>query len=98
MTARLVFRPEALQELFESAEWYEARGKALSADFLRMIENYLETLQQNPFQYQVILGRVRRAVLPRFPYSIIYSVSEDELLVIACFHGRRDPGHWRKRL
>jgi len=37
-------------------------------------------------------------VLKRFPYSVLFRASEDEVVVIACFHGRRDPHDWLRRL
>jgi plasmid stabilization system protein ParE len=46
----------------------------------------------------LVHGEARRAVLRRFPYSVIYAVREDEIVVIACFHGRRDPKRWQDRL
>jgi plasmid stabilization system protein ParE len=99
---RVTFRPQALLELFESADWYEARdkerGRELSAAFLRAVDNCIEQIQENPFRFPLADTRARRAVLPRFPYSIIYTVSDDEILIVACFHGRRNPRNWRKRL
>jgi plasmid stabilization system protein ParE len=46
----------------------------------------------------VVRGEVRRAVLRRIPYSVIFTVREDEIVVIACFHARRDPKGWQYRL
>jgi hypothetical protein len=48
-------------------------------------------IRRNPDQYQIIKGQARRAVLRRFPYSLVYVASEQEIVVLACFHGRRDP-------
>ena len=98
MKRRVVFRPEALLELFEAADWYEARGRELSAEFMQTVETCIDEIQRNPFEYPSISGRARRAVLPRFPYSIIYTASDDEIVVVSCFHSRRHPRYWRKRL
>jgi hypothetical protein len=38
---------------------------------------------------------VRRAPLRRFPYSLFFVIENEALLVIACFHGSRDPARWR---
>jgi hypothetical protein len=46
----------------------------------------------------VIYKNVRRALLRRFPYALMFVIEADETLtVIACFHGSRDPEHWQKR-
>lgn len=98
MTRRLVFRPEADLEINEAAEWYEARGQGLAVEFLRTLDACIESIRRDPLLYPVVRGEMRRAVLRRFPYSVIYTVREDKIVVIACFHGRRDPKRWQDRL
>lgn len=98
MTRRLVFRPEADLEINEAAEWYEARGQGLAVEFLRVLDACIESIRREPLLYPVVHGEARRAVLRRFPYSVIYAVREEEIVVIACFHGRRDPKRWQDRL
>jgi hypothetical protein len=36
-------------------------------------------------------------VFRRFPYSLIYRVIGDDVFVLACFHGKRNPRVWRSR-
>jgi len=98
VTSRLVFRPEANLEINEAAEWYEARGQGLDVEFLRVLDACIESIRRDSMLYPVVHGEARRAVLRRFPYSVIYAVREDEIVVIACFHGRRDPKRWQDRL
>lgn len=85
-------------ELFEAADWYGARSGELSAQFTQTVEGAIAEIQRSPYEFPSVYGRARRAVLPRFPYSIIYTVSDDEIVVVSCFHTRRHPRHWRKRL
>jgi hypothetical protein len=33
----------------------------------------------------------------RFPYAIIFEIQEHRVLIIACFHGRRNPKRWQRR-
>ncbi|MGB3633164.1 MAG: type II toxin-antitoxin system RelE/ParE family toxin [Rubrobacteraceae bacterium] len=98
MTRRLVFRPEADLEINAAAEWYEARGQGLAVEFLRVLDACIESIRRNPLLYPVVSGKMRRAVLRRFPYSVIYVVRDDEIVVIACFHGQRDPKRLQDRL
>ena len=93
----LVFRPEAEDEISGTITWYEERGKGLGAEFLRAFEATLSAIERNPLQYAIVDREIRRAVLRRFPYSIMYVVSESEILIVACFHARRDPQTWRER-
>jgi plasmid stabilization system protein ParE len=55
-------------------------------------------LQRHPTLYPLVFGNARRAVLRRFPYSVIYVVRDDELVIAACIHSGRDPIRWQKRL
>jgi hypothetical protein len=41
---------------------------------------------------------VRRALLRKFPYGVFYFVFDDTVVVLACFHTRRDPKDWQKRV
>jgi plasmid stabilization system protein ParE len=97
MNRRVILRPEAEAELAEAIDWYESRGKGLGADFMRAVDAAMAVIERNPEQYQIVKGQVRRAVLRRFPYGLIYVASQHEITVLACFHGRRDPRRWFER-
>lgn len=97
MTRRLVLRPQAEIEIAEAAEWYETRGRGLSTEFLRVVDAGIAAIRRHPLHYPRIQGEIRRAPLRRFPYGIIYKVREEEILVLACFHARRDPKSWQER-
>jgi len=94
---KLVVRLQARSEIAEAADWYEQQSVGLGADFLRAIEVTMSSIHHNPEQYQRIRGRTRRAVLRRFPYGVVYIVSDDEVVVLGCVHGRRDPKRWQER-
>lgn len=97
MSRRIVFRPQALQEVFEAADWYEERSPGLSAEFLRALDVTVASVQRNPQQYPAVHKDMHRALLRRFPYSLIYSFSDKEVVVLACAHWRQHPGRWRNR-
>jgi len=43
-------------------------------------------------------GETRRGRLRRFPYVVYYELAGDDILVLAVWHGRRDPEGWKERL
>lgn len=94
----IVFRPEAEAELAEAVGWYEARGRGLGGEFLRSLDAALSTLQRHPALYPIVFGQARRAVLRRFPYSLIYVIHDSDIVIAACIHGSRDPRRWQQRL
>jgi plasmid stabilization system protein ParE len=93
----LVVRPEVEAELSEAAEWYEVRAPGLAAEFLRAVDACIASVVRNPFQYPVVHEEKRRALVRRFPYALIYVATEQEVVVLACLHGRRNPKRWQQR-
>jgi hypothetical protein len=37
---------------------------------------------------------MRRVLVERFPYAVFFRETADELVVLGCIHGRRDPRRW----
>jgi plasmid stabilization system protein ParE len=97
MNRGLIVEPEAEAEIDDAARWYDAQNPGLGADFLRAVQVALAAVQRNPFQYQSVDGEVRRVSVRRFPFGLMYIVSDREIIVLACFHGRRNPKHWQER-
>ena len=95
---RLSIRPQVRIELLEAADWYEAHDEELRSAFLQAFEATIDNIVRYPQGYQVVYRTARRAVLRRFPYSIIYRVDEEEIVVVACTHNARDPAEWQKRV
>ena len=94
----VVFEPEAEQDITEAYDWYECQRVGLGERFLAAIEESLERITQHPEACPLVEFDVRRALLRTFPYSLIFRDSNDTLFVVACFHGKRDPAVWRRRL
>ena len=98
MKPRLIIRPEAEAELAEAFDWYERRVPGLGADFLAAVDAALDSVLSHPLQHPVVYRTVRRALTRRFPYQVLFVVEEDTIVVIAIFHGARDPRTWQDRL
>ncbi|MFG6463810.1 type II toxin-antitoxin system RelE/ParE family toxin [Roseateles sp. DXS20W] len=88
---RVLFRPEARAELFDAQDWYEARAPGLGREFARVFEAALQAACRQPAGFAEAEEGCRRVVLRRFPYSLYYRATDDELLVVAVFHHRRPP-------
>lgn len=97
MSRTLVFRPQALEEIEAAAGWYEDRGTGLGAEFLRALDATVALILRNPLQFAAAHKQMRRALLRRFPYTLIFSASSEEVVVLACAHSRQNPRRWRNR-
>ena len=90
--------PEAAADLREAAEYYRERAGVLRAQvFLGEFERAMALLLQHPLLGGRWLRDKRRLVMRRFPYSIIYVTTDQEILVLAVAHQSRRPGYWRER-
>jgi len=98
MTYRLIIRPEAEAELVEAFGWYERRVSGLGADLLAAVDAAVDSILSNPLQHPVVYRNARRALTRRFPYQVLFVVETDVVVVIAIFHGARDPKRWKDRL
>jgi plasmid stabilization system protein ParE len=93
----LVIRPEAEAEIAATYDYYETVTKGLGAAFLLAVEACLDGIQRSPEMYAVLYKDIRRGLLRRFPYGIFYVVEPEQIVILACFHARRDPKQWQRR-
>jgi len=89
------FRPEAAADIEEACRWHEARRPGLGDEFLDGVGEALGFLGVRPESAPVVHRDVRRQLLRRFPYGIFYGVIDGQVVVLGCFHARRDPRTWR---
>ena len=97
MTARVRVRPEAEADLADAYHWYEESRQGLGARFLKAVRSSLRAIASHPEAYPTIHLGIRRLLLRRFPYGLFYHVTEEEVVVLACFHIARDPKAWQDR-
>ena len=98
MTDNVIVRPEAEREIQEAFDWYEERSEGLGTEFLRAADACLSGVRRNPDAYQAVHNEVRRALLRKFPYALFYLVRADTIIVLACFHVKRSPADWQRRV
>jgi plasmid stabilization system protein ParE len=98
MTYRLIVRPEAERDIEDSYNWYEDNSIGLGADFLRAVRSSIDRISADPYAYQLVHRKIRRAVLRVFPHSLFFVVADDEIAIIACVHHKRDPKVWRSQV
>ena len=41
---------------------------------------------------------MKRLLMPRFPFSVVFVAAKEEVTVLALAHHRRKPSYWRDRL
>jgi plasmid stabilization system protein ParE len=96
---RLVeFHPEAQSEFVLAGRFYEDQRQGLGLDFTLTIQRTYERLLESPTSGAPFGRRLRRVLVPKFPYALLYRVEADRIYIIAVMHLHRRPGYWRTRL
>jgi plasmid stabilization system protein ParE len=88
----------AEEEMTEASVFYEAATSGLGADFLDDVHRIVGMLREHPELGRSIDQGFRQALLHRFPFSLIYSIEVDAVLIVAVAHQRRRPDYWRSRI
>lgn len=92
------FLPEADEELREAARYYESEARGLGLAFVIAVHRAVGELQLHPESSPEVRPGLRRKVLKRFPYSIIFSLDADSLIIVAVAHQKRRPNYWKARI
>ena len=95
---RVIFHPEAVEELLAAVDHYEVCDPGLGSDFALETDAAIRRIVQHPSAWSPLEGEVRQCKTRRFPFSIVYAPEEDAIFVLAIMHLRRQPGYWRQRM
>jgi len=94
---RIEFSPEAKLEFEDGARYYERQVPGLGGRFRADVRDALVRLRNWPLAAPVERGDIRRMILSRFPYKLLYSVEADLIYVVAVAHLHRAPDYWIER-
>jgi plasmid stabilization system protein ParE len=92
------YLPPAEEEMTEASLFYELESAGLGFEFLDDVQRVVDALREYPKLGRSIGRGIRRALLRRFPFSLIYSEEPDGILIVAVAHQKRRPGYWGKRI
>jgi len=84
-------------EMVQAAQYYEAQVPNLGYDFLSEINRAVNSIEDHPEAALKVKGSIRRRIIRRFPYAILYQVDTTEIVVLAIMHQHRNPDYWHHR-
>ena len=93
----IIFDPEARSEFLAAEKYHENCQRGLGRRFRYLVESATKKISETPFIYRILKAPFRRYLLPKFPYSIIYSIEPDHIRIVAVAHNKRKPEYWSKR-
>lgn len=92
------FLPEARDELKEAARYYNHVRPGLGNELRNEVRSVVNRIQRHPLAWHPLNDRFRRSHTNRFPYGVIYTVYEDEVIIVAVAHLHREPEYWSERI
>jgi plasmid stabilization system protein ParE len=88
----------AQQEVDDAVVWFEERAEGKGVDFLDELDRVVRRVKAYPYSSPQIEPEIRRCLFARFPYSLVYGLEHDAIVVIAVAHTHRAPDYWVDRL
>jgi len=91
------FHPEAEAEFIGAIEYYENNERGLGYDFSIEVHAVIQNILKYPTAWPIMEEDIRRCLVNRFPYGVVYSIEGNEIFILAVMHLRRHPDYWKKR-
>lgn len=92
------FLPLALKDLDNAVTWYTAQSDGLGQEFLDELDRAVRRSVSFPLASTEIEPGLRRCLLARFPFGVVYGIDDKTLIVVAVAHLHREPRFWSDRI
>ncbi len=92
------FHPEAESEFVEAIAYYEECEAGLGFDFSREVYVSIQEALEYPAMWPILDAPIRRCLVHRFPFGVLYSVEAEGVFILAVMHLHREPDYWKQRL
>ena len=92
------FHDLAKVELNEAARYYEQRSPGLGTAFVAEVERCTAAIVEHPEMSPIVMGTIRRRLLQRFPYGLLYRVRPEHVRILAVMNLKRRPAYWIGRI
>ena len=95
---RIVFDELAYEELKDGMEYYEMELEGLGERFKEEVKRIIRIIKNMPEIGSLENGNIRKYILHKFPYKVLYSIERDHLYIVAIAHMHREPQYWINRI
>lgn len=92
------FLAVAQNELDDAVDWYNDQAAGLGREFLDEADRAVRRTVSFPMSCPEIELGIRRCLLARFPYGLIYGINQNTIIVLAVAHLHREPRYWMDRM
>ena len=95
---RVRFHPDAEAEFIAAGQFYDTQADGLGLEFVAEVRSAARTIAAHPEIGHRFSKRLRRFLVRRFPYGLLYRVEPKAIFIVAVMHLRRRPGYWKGRV
>lgn len=95
--SKLLVTSAAEQDFTEALCWYAERSPQAAEGFDAEFARALESIRADPRRFPLCDKRHRYYLMRRYPSQVTYREHEDQLVIIAVAHAKRQPGYWSDR-
>ena len=88
------YHQAAEAELLEQIRYLEGQARGLGRLFFVEIHKAERQLARHPASSPEILPGIRKHLMRKFPYLMIYSIEDGNILILAVAHAKRRPDYW----
>ncbi len=89
---RIDYHPSISAELEEIRDHYESCSPGLGTDFVDEFERQVLTIAAMPTRWMTVRGDIRRSLMKRFPYVILFrTIGGESIRVTVVKHEKRHP-------
>lgn len=97
MAFSLMIKPIAYVDIDEIVAWYEKAAPGLGKRFLTNMDWALKKIQSNPNAFTYVKYPVRRIIVEKFPYKILYQVTGEVIIILGICHAKRNSAFIKRR-
>ena len=91
---KVIFSKYAKLELDDAMYFYNLKFEDLGYRFKEEVKQAIKRISEYPKAWSIERGDIRKCLLLKFPYKLLYSVEEDHIFIIAVAHQHRKPDYW----
>lgn len=88
---QIVYSPKALNEYELSIIWYAERSITAAENFVKTVSLKVNLIKQNPTSFKNKYRHFYEAKLHKFPFTIIYFIDDNIIVITAIYHHKRNP-------
>ncbi|MGD9155937.1 MAG: type II toxin-antitoxin system RelE/ParE family toxin [Bacillota bacterium] len=95
---RYWFHPDAEIEFNDAIDFFEEKATGLGYDFSIEVHSAIKRVILTPSAWPILDGDIRRCLVKRFPYGVLYSQEKEGILIVAVMHLHKSPDYWKQRV